>query len=108
MRAMEHSERRRVVDVPRGRKLGNKGTAGTRIASMRSPLWKGAATVHGPQRADESYSLPRKLRAVRCDRFVSRVRAGTVVVVRVVLDKPRRKSSLASLGKVRARRGRRT
>ena len=39
-----------------GRKLWKqKGTGRARIASLRSPLWKGGGNVHGPQPRDWSY-----------------------------------------------------
>ena len=46
-----------------GRKLWKqKGTGRARIASLRSPLWKGGGNVHGPQPRDWSYNLPKKMR----------------------------------------------
>src|ERR1700694_1001466 len=42
-----------------GRKLWKqKGTGRARIASLRSPLWKGGGNVHGPQPRDWSSKLP--------------------------------------------------
>src|SRR5215813_1056922 len=66
-----------------GRKLWKqKGTGRARIASLRSPLWKGGGNVHGPQPRDWSYSLPKKMRqgALR-SALSARVREGNVVVV---------------------------
>ena len=46
-----------------GRKLWKqKGTGRARIASLRSPLWKGGGNVHGPQPRDWSYKMPKKMR----------------------------------------------
>jgi large subunit ribosomal protein L4 len=46
-----------------GRKLWKqKGTGRARIASLRSPLWKGGGNVHGPQPRDWSYNMPKKMR----------------------------------------------
>ncbi|MGH9900020.1 MAG: 50S ribosomal protein L4, partial [Pyrinomonadaceae bacterium] len=46
-----------------GRKLWKqKGTGRARIASLRSPLWKGGGNVHGPQPRDWSYAMPKKMR----------------------------------------------
>ena len=46
-----------------GRKLWKqKGTGRARIASLRSPLWKGGGNAHGPQPRDWSYNLPKKMR----------------------------------------------
>ena len=45
-----------------GRKLWKqKGTGRARIASLRSPLWKGGGNAHGPQPRDWSYNLPKKM-----------------------------------------------
>ena len=46
-----------------GRKLWKqKGTGRARVASLRSPLWKGGGNVHGPQPRDWSYNMPKKMR----------------------------------------------
>ena len=46
-----------------GRKLWKqKGTGRARIASIRSPLWKGGGSAHGPQARDWSQTLPKKMR----------------------------------------------
>src|SRR6267154_2688143 len=84
-----------------GRKLWKqKGTGRARIASLRSPLWKGGGHVHGPQPRDWSYSLPRKMRRGALRSALSeRVREGNVLVVDGwSLDKPKTKEFIASLG----------
>src|SRR5215813_7666360 len=87
-----------------GRKLWKqKGTGRARIASLRSPLWKGGGNVHGPQPRDWSYNMPRKMRhgALR-SALSERVREGSVFVVDGWnLDKPKTKdfsNSLTTLG----------
>jgi large subunit ribosomal protein L4 len=46
-----------------GRKLWKqKGTGRARVASLRSPLWKGGGNVHGPQPRDWGYKFPVKMR----------------------------------------------
>ena len=86
-----------------GRKLWKqKGTGRARIASLRSPLWKGGGNTHGPQPRDWSYSLPKKMRQGALRSALSeRVREGNVVVVDTwSLDKPKTKEFAASLGKL--------
>jgi large subunit ribosomal protein L4 len=83
-----------------GRKLWKqKGTGRARIASLRSPLWKGGGNVHGPQPRDWSYNMPKKMRhgALR-SALSERVREGKVILVDGwKLDKPRTKDFIASL-----------
>lgn len=84
-----------------GRKLWKqKGTGRARIASLRSPLWKGGGNTHGPQPRDWSYSMPRKMRQGALRSALSeRVREGNVVVVDGwTIDKPKTKDFAASLG----------
>ena len=66
-----------------GRKLWKqKGTGRARIASLRSPLWKGGGNVHGPQPRDWSYSIPKKMRRGAMRSVLSeRLREGGVVIV---------------------------
>src|SRR6202521_1729362 len=66
-----------------GRKLWKqKGTGRARIASLRSPLWKGGGNTHGPQPRDWSYNLPRKMKQGALRSALSeRLREGNVVVL---------------------------
>jgi large subunit ribosomal protein L4 len=83
-----------------GRKLWKqKGTGRARIASIRSPLWKGGGNVHGPQPRDWSYNMPQKMRhgALR-SALSERVREGRVLLVDGwAIDKPKTKDFVASL-----------
>ncbi len=66
-----------------GRKLWRqKGTGRARIASIRSPLWKGGGNTHGPQARDWSYNLPKKMRrgALR-SALSARLREGNLIVL---------------------------
>jgi len=86
-----------------GRKLWKqKGTGRARIASLRSPLWKGGGNVHGPQPRDWSYNMPKKMRQGALRSALSeRVREGNVFVVDGwALDKPKTKEFSTSLGKL--------
>ena len=66
-----------------GRKLWKqKGTGRARIASLRSPLWKGGGNVHGPQPRDWSYNIPKKMRRGAIRSVLSeRLREGGLVIV---------------------------
>ena len=87
-----------------GRKLWKqKGTGRARIASLRSPLWKGGGNAHGPQPRDWSYNMPKKMRQGALRSALSeRVREGNVFVVDGwALDKPKTNEfakSLTTLG----------
>ena len=84
-----------------GKKLWRqKGTGRARIASIRSPLWKGGGNVHGPQARDWSYNLPKKMRRGALRSALSeRVREGNVVVLDgFALDEPKTKAFVKSLG----------
>src|SRR6185295_13428030 len=86
-----------------GRKLWKqKGTGRARIASLRSPLWKGGGNAHGPQPRDWSYNMPKKMRQGALRSALSeRVREGHVFVVDGwSLDKPKTKDFSQSLTKL--------
>ncbi|MFN6965002.1 MAG: 50S ribosomal protein L4 [Pyrinomonadaceae bacterium] len=83
-----------------GRKLWKqKGTGRARIASLRSPLWKGGGNVHGPQPRDWSYSLPKKMRRGALRSALSeRLREGNLIVVDgFTFEAPKTKDFLAAL-----------
>jgi large subunit ribosomal protein L4 len=66
-----------------GRKLWRqKGTGRARIGSIRSPLWRHGATVHGPQPRSYDYRFPRKklLGALR-SALAAKLADGKLVVV---------------------------
>lgn len=84
-----------------GRKLWKqKGTGRARIASLRSPLWKGGGNVHGPQPRDWSYSMPKKMRQGALRSALSeRIREGNVFIVeKWSLENPKTKEFATSLG----------
>lgn len=84
-----------------GKKLWKqKGTGRARIASIRSPLWKGGGNVHGPQARDWSYSLPKKMRRGALRSALSeRMREGNLVIVdAITLTQPKTKDFVAAIG----------
>ena len=83
-----------------GRKLWKqKGTGRARIASLRSPLWKGGGNVHGPQPRDWSYSLPKKMRRGALRSALSeRLREGNIIVIdELSFEQPKTKAFLSAL-----------
>jgi large subunit ribosomal protein L4 len=77
-----------------GRKLWKqKGTGRARIASLRSPLWKGGGNVHGPQPRDWSYNMPKKMRRGALRSALSeRLREGNLIVIDAIeFDTPKTK-----------------
>jgi large subunit ribosomal protein L4 len=84
-----------------GRKLWKqKGTGRARIASLRSPLWKGGGNVHGPQPRDWSYKMPKKMRRGALRSALSeRLREGNLIVVdEFGFDTPKTRDFLAAVG----------
>lgn len=84
-----------------GRKLWRqKGTGRARIASLRSPLWKGGGNAHGPQPRDWSYNLPKKMRKrAICAAISERLREGNLIIVDDwKLDAPKTKDFINTLG----------
>jgi large subunit ribosomal protein L4 len=86
-----------------GRKLWKqKGTGRARIASLRSPLWKGGGNTHGPQPRDWSYNMPKKMRQGALRSALSeRVREGNLSVIdNWSLEQPKTKEFAQSLGQL--------
>ncbi len=83
-----------------GRKLWKqKGTGRARIASLRSPLWKGGGNVHGPQPRDWSYAMPKKMRRGALRSALSeRLREGNIIIIdEFGFEGPRTKDFLAAV-----------
>lgn len=83
-RAGTHSTKRRKDVSGSGRKLWRqKGTGRARIGSIRSALWRGGSTTHGPRPRSYAQALPRKmfLGALR-SALTARLNDGAVTVVR--------------------------
>ncbi len=83
-----------------GKKLWKqKGTGRARIASIRSPLWKGGGNVHGPQPRDWAAPLPKKMRRGALRSALSeRLREGNLIVVdKFTLSQAKTKDFLGAL-----------
>lgn len=88
-----------------GRKLWKqKGTGRARIASLRSPLWKGGGNVHGPQPRDWSYDMPKKMRRGALRSALSeRLREGNLIVIdEFTFDSPKTKDFIATMAELGA------
>ncbi len=76
-----------------------KGTGRARVASIRSPLWRGGGRVHGPVPKDWSYKMPNKMRrgAIR-SALSERLREGNIIVVdEISLSNPKTKEFIEIL-----------
>jgi large subunit ribosomal protein L4 len=88
-----------------GRKLWKqKGTGRARIASLRSPLWKGGGNVHGPQPRDWSYDMPKKMRRGALRSALSeRLREGNLIIIdEFTLSAVKTKDFIATLAELGA------
>jgi large subunit ribosomal protein L4 len=82
-RAGTHATKARWEVSGSGKKLWKqKGTGRARIGSVRSPLWRHGATVHGPQPRSYDYTFPRKklLGALR-SALAAKLADGKLIVV---------------------------
>ena len=70
-------------DSGSGRKLWKqKGTGRARVGSIRSTLWKGGGTAHGPNPRNYDYAFPKKARRSALRHALSvKMAAGQVMVV---------------------------
>ncbi|WP_022850617.1 50S ribosomal protein L4 [Limisalsivibrio acetivorans] len=60
-RAGTHATLNRAKITGGGKKpYRQKGTGRARAGTIKSPLWRGGATIFGPQPRDYSYSMPKK------------------------------------------------
>jgi large subunit ribosomal protein L4 len=78
-----HATKNRKLVSGAGKKLWKqKGTGRARVGSIRTPLWRGGGTVHGPQPRSYDYQFPRKklLGALR-SALSSKINDGKLVVV---------------------------
>src|SRR6058998_1095325 len=88
-----------------GKKLWKqKGTGRARIGSIRSPIWRHGATVHGPQPRDYSYKLPKKMLVGALRSALSaKLRDGEIKVVRAFqLEDHKSKNMRAALARLEA------
>jgi len=77
------STKRRGEVSGSGRKLWRqKGTGRARVASIRTPIWKGGGATHGPKPRPWETRLPKKMRrGALCSALSERLREGRITVV---------------------------
>ena len=86
-----------------GRKLWKqKGTGRARIGSIRSALWKGGSTVHGPKPRSYDYAFPKRARrsALRNALSVKLASGQLLVVESWAVDSHKTKTLIATLAKL--------
>lgn len=79
-----------------------KGTGNARQGSLRSPQFRGGATIFGPVVRSHAYSLPKKIRALGLRIALSeKAKSGKLVVIdSVKIDAPKTKEVSARLQKL--------
>jgi large subunit ribosomal protein L4 len=83
LRQGTHATKNRKKVSGAGKKLWKqKGTGRARVGSIRTPLWRGGGTVHGPQPRSYEYAFPRKklLGALR-SALASKINDGKLSIV---------------------------
>ena len=83
LRQGTHATKNRKAVSGAGKKLWKqKGTGRARVGSIRTPLWRGGGTVHGPQPRSYEYAFPRKklLGALR-SAIASKINDGKLIVL---------------------------
>ncbi|BDU75319.1 50S ribosomal protein L4 [Mesoterricola sediminis] len=86
-----------------GRKLWKqKGTGRARVGSIRSTLWKGGGTAHGPNPRCFDYAFPKRARRAALRNALSvKFASGQVLVVEDwTVDSHKTKALIATLGKI--------
>ncbi len=104
LRAGTHATKNRWKVSGSGKKLWKqKGTGRARIGSIRSPLWRHGATVHGPQPRSYDYAFPRKklLGALR-SALAAKLADGKLIVVNAFnVKEPKTKEFQTALDKLK-------
>ena len=88
-----------------GRKLWKqKGTGRARVGSIRTPIWRGGGTVHGPQPRSYEYQFPRrKLMGALRSAIGAKIAEGKLTIVdSLSLAEPRTKLYRSALDKLEA------
>src|SRR6201994_4215976 len=83
LRQGTHATKNRKMVSGAGKKLWKqKGTGRARVGSIRTPLWRGGGTVHGPQPRSYEYQFPKKkLLGALSSALASKLASGKLTVV---------------------------
>jgi large subunit ribosomal protein L4 len=83
LRQGTHATKNRKLGSGAGKKLWKqKGTGRARVGSIRTPLWRGGGTVHGPQPRSYDYQFPKKkLMGALRSAIASKINDGKLTVV---------------------------
>jgi large subunit ribosomal protein L4 len=83
LRQGTHATKNRKAVSGAGKKLWKqKGTGRARVGSIRTPLWRGGGTVHGPQPRSYEYQFPKKkLFGALRSAIASKINDGKLVIV---------------------------
>src|ERR1700761_2261179 len=107
LRQGTHATKNRKLVSGAGKKLWKqKGTGRARVGSIRTPLWRGGGTVHGPQPRSYEYAFPRKklLGALR-SALAAKINDGKLVVVEnFTVEEAKTKHFRTALNKLEAKK----
>src|ERR1700754_3526127 len=106
-RAGTHATKNRKLVSGAGKKLWKqKGTGRARVGSIRTPLWRGGGTVHGPQPRSYEYAFPKKklLGALRSALATKLADGKLTVVDSLEVKEAKTKSYRTALNKLEAKR----
>src|ERR1700761_7510990 len=83
LRQGTHATKNRKMVSGAGKKLWKqKGTGRARVGSIRTPLWRGGGTVHGPQPRSYEYQFPKKkLMGALRSAIAAKINDGKLVIV---------------------------
>lgn len=83
LRQGTHATKNRKLVSGAGRKLWKqKGTGRARVGSIRSPLWRGGGTVHGPKPRSYEYQFPhKKLMGALRSALAAKIKDGKLTIV---------------------------
>jgi large subunit ribosomal protein L4 len=88
-----------------GKKLWKqKGTGRARVGSIRTPLWRGGGTVHGPQPRSYEYAFPqKKLMGALRSAITAKIQEGKITIVDTFeVSEPKTKLYRQALDKLEA------